>query len=242
MTGRPSGPMRQRPRRSPIVLIAAIVGLVGLLVGLNSQVVETLLPGTLASVARASSQAVQDASIQPLIELASEPSAVDAVLARMPEQQTQASAGATTSSSSSAPCHLVQRGDTLFALARRFGTTVEAIKAANSLCSSRILVGQKLQIPVSTAPCRPVSAVCPTVCPPVSAPVCAPTRVVVSQPVCPPTRVVVSRPVCPAPQVVVSVPVCVPVVCQPVVCVPVVCVPVCQPVVCAPVCPPFVDP
>ncbi|NPB06270.1 MAG: LysM peptidoglycan-binding domain-containing protein [Aquificae bacterium] len=42
----------------------------------------------------------------------------------------------------------VKRGDTLAKIARRFGTTVKAIKRANRLRSDRIYVGQKLRIPV----------------------------------------------------------------------------------------------
>jgi LysM repeat protein len=95
-------------------------------------------------------------------------------------------------------CIVVRTGDTLYGLARRFGTTVEAIMAANCLQTTTILIGQKLLIPVcptqvvcapvsapvSVPVCSPVSiAVCPTVCPPVSAPVCPPVSAPVLQPV-----------------------------------------------------------
>lgn len=43
--------------------------------------------------------------------------------------------------------YTVRWGDTLFSIAQRFGTTVEAIKAANGLTSDLILVGQELIIP-----------------------------------------------------------------------------------------------
>ncbi len=42
--------------------------------------------------------------------------------------------------------YTVQSGDTLSGIARRFGTTVAAIKAANNLISDRIFVGQRLII------------------------------------------------------------------------------------------------
>ncbi len=109
---------------------------------------------------------------------------------------------------------IVQPGDTLFALARRFGTTVEAIKVANGLPCSTILAGQKLVIPVCVPACpapQPVPVVCAPVCP---TPACVP--------VCPPV-------------------VCVPV-CPPVVCVPVCPTPVCVPICPAPVCVPTIDP
>jgi LysM repeat protein len=59
---------------------------------------------------------------------------------------------------------MVQRGDTLFGLARRFNTTVEAIMAANRLCDTRIFVCQILVIPVCPpTPCPPSTPVCATV-------------------------------------------------------------------------------
>jgi LysM repeat protein len=46
------------------------------------------------------------------------------------------------------PAHVVQRGDTLYSLARRYGTTVSAIVQANGLRNSNwIYVGQRLVIP-----------------------------------------------------------------------------------------------
>jgi LysM repeat protein len=44
--------------------------------------------------------------------------------------------------------YIVQRGDTLSGIARRFGTTVKAIMSTNGLTSTRIYVGQRLVIPV----------------------------------------------------------------------------------------------
>jgi tetratricopeptide (TPR) repeat protein len=44
--------------------------------------------------------------------------------------------------------HLVRRGDTLYSIARRYGTTVQAIMEANGLTSYYIYVGQRLYIPI----------------------------------------------------------------------------------------------
>lgn len=44
--------------------------------------------------------------------------------------------------------YTVQSGDTLTKIARRFGVTVRALRAANNLTTDRIKVGQKLKIPV----------------------------------------------------------------------------------------------
>jgi LysM repeat protein len=43
--------------------------------------------------------------------------------------------------------YIVKRGDTLYGIARRFGTTVGALMTANGLSSSRILAGMRLRIP-----------------------------------------------------------------------------------------------
>jgi len=48
--------------------------------------------------------------------------------------------------------YVVQPGDTLYSLARRFGTTVEALKEANGLQSDLIQVGQRLRIPTPDRP------------------------------------------------------------------------------------------
>jgi LysM repeat protein len=51
--------------------------------------------------------------------------------------------------------YTVQRGDTLFSIAQRFGTTVDAIKSANGLTSDSIFVGQELVIPGAGMPSEP---------------------------------------------------------------------------------------
>jgi lysozyme len=52
--------------------------------------------------------------------------------------------------------YVVEKGDTLSAIARRYGTTVNAIMYANGLTSSTIYVGQHLYIPAAhyTSACR----------------------------------------------------------------------------------------
>jgi LysM repeat protein len=47
--------------------------------------------------------------------------------------------------------HLVARGDTLGSIARRYSVNVTAIRLANDLKGDRILVGQRLRIPVRSA-------------------------------------------------------------------------------------------
>jgi membrane-bound lytic murein transglycosylase D len=53
-----------------------------------------------------------------------------------------------TSQAGSARVHLVRAGDTLSSIARRYGTTISALRSANSLSSGRtLLAGQRLRIP-----------------------------------------------------------------------------------------------
>lgn len=51
--------------------------------------------------------------------------------------------------------HLVQRGETLYRIAKRYGSTVAAIKAANNLRTDTIYVGQRLVIPGGNNPGGP---------------------------------------------------------------------------------------
>ncbi len=51
------------------------------------------------------------------------------------------------SSGGGGSAHTVVKGDTLFSLSRRYGTTVNAIKSANGLTSDMIQIGQTLTIP-----------------------------------------------------------------------------------------------
>ncbi|GGM99299.1 peptidoglycan-binding protein LysM [Thermus composti] len=50
------------------------------------------------------------------------------------------------------PTHTVAPGDTLFSLARRYGTTVEALMRLNGLTSPELKVGQVLRLPPKEAP------------------------------------------------------------------------------------------
>jgi membrane-bound lytic murein transglycosylase D len=54
--------------------------------------------------------------------------------------------------------HLVARGDSLHAIAGRYGVSVEALRTANHLRSNLLRVGQDLLIPVSTRQLKPVIA------------------------------------------------------------------------------------
>lgn len=52
-----------------------------------------------------------------------------------------------TSAAAAAVSYLVRRGDSLWSIARRYNTTVDAIKAANGLASSQIKAGQTISVP-----------------------------------------------------------------------------------------------
>ena len=55
--------------------------------------------------------------------------------------------------------HVVRQGETLFSIARRYGTSVEAICAANGIADpARIYAGQRLVIPTSSVSAAPAAA------------------------------------------------------------------------------------
>jgi LysM repeat protein len=58
----------------------------------------------------------------------------------------QVLSGGGGSAASDEQFHVVQRGDTLSALARKYATTVDAIKALNHLSSDTIRVDQRLRV------------------------------------------------------------------------------------------------
>lgn len=65
-------------------------------------------------------------------------------------------AGTTTSGpvngTAGATVHAVKSGETLTSIATRYGVTVRALRTANHLTTDRIVVGQKLTIPIKTPP------------------------------------------------------------------------------------------
>jgi LCP family protein required for cell wall assembly len=65
----------------------------------------------------------------------------------VPPLMTATTAPGLTSTLGAAQVHLVQQGDTLFALAQRYNVTVEALQQANHLTGDFISVGQPLIIP-----------------------------------------------------------------------------------------------
>lgn len=52
--------------------------------------------------------------------------------------------------------HTVRAGETLFSIARQYGTTVDALKRANQLRDDRIAVGRQLRIPGASVAAAPV--------------------------------------------------------------------------------------
>jgi LysM repeat protein len=69
---------------------------------------------------------------------------------------------ATTPACAQSTIHVVQRGETLYSIARRYGVSVDAICAANGITDpTRIYVGQELVIPVPPSPAEPTPGTTP---------------------------------------------------------------------------------
>lgn len=75
--------------------------------------------------------------------------------------------------------YTVQRGDTLFNLARRLGVTVDAIQRANCLRATTIYVGQTLHLPAYPPPLSPTPSRTPT---PTATPTATPSPTATSSP------------------------------------------------------------
>jgi len=58
--------------------------------------------------------------------------------------------------------HLVQKGDTLFSIAKRYGTTIEALMRLNGLSNNAISIGQVLRLSADTSAPGPTSEAPPT--------------------------------------------------------------------------------
>ncbi len=87
-------------------------------------------------------------TVGPIIVPATQPVPTVAPPAPTATSAPAASSQPTTSSSSARRTYIVQRGDNLTKIARRFGTTVDAIVRANNIKDkNKIYVGQKLIIP-----------------------------------------------------------------------------------------------
>jgi nucleoid-associated protein YgaU len=64
-----------------------------------------------------------------------------------PKTSSSSSTKKKSTSTRSSRTHTVTRGDTLYGLARKYGSTVSKIKSANGLSGDMIRLGQKLKIP-----------------------------------------------------------------------------------------------
>ncbi len=139
---------RERFKRGFIAALAAtVVLLVGLLIEgcMNEQTA-----GTIQTTPAASAQVTdlptprlnQTVAVSPLPDSSVQPSPTTThkpVVAVAAENPIPASHSETL--------YVIKSGDTLTRIAKAHGTTVKALKAANSLVNDRIVVGAKLKIP-----------------------------------------------------------------------------------------------
>lgn len=81
------------------------------------------------------------------IEEQPEPKAAAEVNQTADVETTAESAPAKTSKSQAMRTHKVAKGDTLYAISKRYGVSVQKIQQANNLTGSKLTVGQRLKIP-----------------------------------------------------------------------------------------------
>ena len=74
--------------------------------------------------------------------------------------------------------YTIKSGDTLAKIAKKNGTTVKALQAANNLSTTKILVGHKLKIPAKADAAAPAPAVPDTMAAPALPPITAPAPAV----------------------------------------------------------------
>lgn len=100
-----------------------------------------------------------------------------------------AATGAVGVTDDSGDVYVVKSGDTLIAIARKHGTTVKALEAANNLTTTKIKVNQKLKLPAraDAAAAAPADATSVPV-PPPSAPAPAPASTPFPPPSAPPAK------------------------------------------------------
>jgi hypothetical protein len=124
----------------PALLVAAVAAAVIALLVLSS--LFGILNGPPVESASPTASPIRSLSSSPL---ASSPPA--SIGASAPASAPVPSATPVVTPAPSQRTYVVQQGDTLNEIAQRFGTTAEAIKAANGLASDTINVGQVLIIP-----------------------------------------------------------------------------------------------
>ena len=75
------------------------------------------------------------------------PNIVQSIPTPTPIPSTQAYTPLPQESSASASTHIVEKGDTIWGLTRKYGVTGDALRTANNLQTDTIWVGQRLSIP-----------------------------------------------------------------------------------------------
>jgi len=133
---------RERFKRGFIAVVAALVVL---LVGL-------LIEGCMSEKTAATTPAPKVAELpapqpnQPLVAQKPNP-CPQPNLSATTRPAPAISGNAVATASHSETLYVVKSGDTLTRIAKAHGTTIKALKAANSLEGDRLLVGEKLKIP-----------------------------------------------------------------------------------------------
>jgi LysM repeat protein len=167
---------------NPIAMTAPMTNITPVVV--PPPVIETT-PGTVYAVAKGDTlSSIAKAHHITLSALQSANTGVDAKHLKVGQKLTipGATTSATTPTTTSAVAadtgadtYVVKSGDTLTTIAKKHGTTVKALEAANNLTTTKIKVGQKLKLPSASAPAPAPVDTTPAVAPtPMTVPTPAP--------------------------------------------------------------------
>lgn len=117
-----------------------------------AQVVAAIAPRSSGSTASASATAVSNTTTRAHADAATVAAPVAAAEVAV---AAEAIAEELSASPEAIETYRVNRGDSLWSIARRHGTTVDTLKALNGLNNSAIVAGQTLQVPVAASAASP---------------------------------------------------------------------------------------
>jgi len=153
-----------------LLMVMAVLTIGILTIYASSNCRQTEQEATATIPARKTAQPVPTATLPPLLPTPFHTAVIGAPLTpeptRTPVRTPAASPTTEPTPQTGGTVYIVQSGDTLYSIARRFGLSTQALATANNIADpSHIWVGQRLVIPGGSASPSPVSTPSPTATP-----------------------------------------------------------------------------